>query len=90
MAQRDWSQGFGFIYVDIPSFLKEAKDMPLDFATPVETATTPAVPSVNLTKVASPEATQTTQVKKNLDRLQTLHHKLHALLEELNQMSKKK
>ncbi|MCB0404074.1 MAG: hypothetical protein KDD51_04760 [Bdellovibrionales bacterium] len=28
-----------------------------------------------------------TQIKKNLDRLQSLHHKLHAMLEDLNSVS---
>lgn len=27
------------------------------------------------------------RIRENLDRLQTLHHKLHAMLEELNQVS---
>lgn len=28
------------------------------------------------------------QIKENLDRLQHLHHKLHAMLEELNHITK--
>ncbi len=30
------------------------------------------------------------QIRANLDRLQSLHHKLHAMLEELNQVTNKK
>ncbi len=66
--------------------------MPLDYNTPIEPtpAASPA-PVVNLPKKLEPAVTPsaTTQVKQNLDRLQTLHHKLHALLEELNQLKKK-
>lgn len=36
----------------------------------------------------SPAAVQ--QIRQNLDRLQVLHHKLHAMLEELNKATKKK
>jgi hypothetical protein len=97
MAQRDKSQGFGFVYVDVEQLMAQrdsiAKDKPL--ATPTN------VPSINFNRdpktlrkedvlpAAPPkEKAQTlSQIRENLDRLQSLHHKLHAILEELNQVT---
>lgn len=92
MAHRDRSQGFGFVYVDISTLLKQRDAM--------------NAPSVNFNKdpekpKATEESTQEReetpdrisaihQIKQNLDRLQTLHHKLHVMLEELNQITSSK
>src|SRR5688572_29434088 len=97
MAQRDRTQGFGFVYVDIASILKRDffKD---DFSQPISTDN---VKTINIPKKeAKPAASQTdaprerssaiVQIRENLDRLQSLHHKLHAMLEELNHISYRK
>lgn len=39
---------------------------------------------------ARPVEDRIKQIKENLDRLQTLHHKLHAVLEELSSVSRNK
>ncbi len=104
MAQRDRSQGFGFIYVDINDLLaqrsaiakadqenlhmapmKETQAIQLNRETP-----TPA-PALVETAPKAPERTHAIQqIRDNLDRLQSLHHKLHAMLEELNKVTGKK
>lgn len=101
VAQRDKSQGFGFVYVDINALLKRKESFQPNFSQPVETN---GASVVNLPKRAVPTDTKAPtsteiasernqailQIKDNLDRLQNLHHKLHAMLEELNQISRKK
>ena len=87
MAQRDKSQGFGFIYVDVPTLLKNKDQLALEANAPGK--------SINFPKDEPKAKKDDTgsafgEIKSNLDRLQSLHHKLHAVLEELNQLTKKK
>jgi hypothetical protein len=102
MAQRDRSQGFGFMYVDISKILKQRDELAKSEMTPVSTNNvmtanfnkdrkieTPVTAEVPPT-VPYDKAQAIQQIKNNLDRLQTLHHKLHAMLAELNKISDKK
>ena len=88
MAQRDRSQSFGFMYVNIAKVLEERKEISAESPVPVSTQN---VRHANFNKdpKTNPESrTQAmTQIKENLDRLQSLHHKLHAMLDELNKIS---
>lgn len=96
MAQRDRSQGFGFMYVNIAKLLTEkSEEMPKE-STPVLTNNvrtanfnkdTAAPAKSEPTRVLADRATAITQIRENLDRLQSLHHKLHAMLEELNRIT---
>lgn len=104
MAQRDRSQGFGFVYVDIGALLAQRDSIQKEFHSPVETGASQAVnfPKIQPIPAPTPPApaqAQTApkdhqnavqQIRENLDRLQSLHHKLHAMLEELNQISNRK
>jgi hypothetical protein len=102
MAQRDRSQGFGFVYVDLAKLLAQRDE--LEKATPFPAVGTPALnfnkdpmfskepmlvakTEQTTTERASDRAQTIRQIKDNLDRLQSLHHKLHAMLEELNQIT---
>jgi len=101
MAQRDRSQGFGFMYVDITKLLKQRDELAKSdvSAAPVSRNNVMTanfnkdknfeVPSIT-TNVPHDKAAAIAQIKSNLDRLQALHHKLHAMLEELNKISDKK
>ena len=99
MAQRDRSQGFAFVYVDIAKILSE-RDQLKDPSMPVENPTAKTInfnkdplpkPATVLTDEISQDARgrrdAIAQVRANLDRLQALHHKLHAMLAELNQVT---
>ncbi len=87
MASRDRSQGFGFVYMNLSSFLSAnepwSEEGPL---TPVPSQT------INFNKDAvQEEQTPTEQpavdkIRENLDRLQTLHQRLHVMLEEIGQI----
>ncbi len=95
MASRDRSQGFGFVYMNMESILS-SKEPWTEFG-PVTNA---EVKTVNFNKdIAAPlaaEAEQSApkksveQIRENLDRLQTLHQRLHAMLQELNQVGGRK
>ncbi|MFM8268888.1 MAG: hypothetical protein ACKN9V_01775 [Pseudomonadota bacterium] len=82
MAHRDRSAGHAFMYVDIKELLQQTPTIKKD--------------AENQTPVAAPThsthqfGTSAEQVQGNLERLQALHHKLHAMLEELNKLSGKK
>jgi len=96
MAQRDRSQGFGFVYVDVKKLLEQRNE-----STEAEVPTIPPTDSkvVNFNKdpqktsdfsstdPTRERATAILQIRENLDRLQTLHHKLHAMLDELDQIT---
>lgn len=99
MAFRDRSQGFAFVYVDVAKLLKEKDRFLENQDGPVYG---PEEKSVNFNRDPRPAGTppqemvgpQTaerraaiTQIKDNLDRLQSLHHKLHAMLEDLNKVA---
>jgi len=78
MAERDWSQGFAFIYVDVKELLKNNSskiDQSFNF-------------NKDPIKETRDDAVQ--RLKDNLDRLQSLHHKLHAALYELDTITNKK
>ena len=102
MAQRDRSQGFGFVYMDVSKLLKQKnEDMPTDFQAPIDTESLTVAnfnKDTNRTLEVSAEqsdyvrsrATAMQQIRTNLDRLQSLHHKLHAMLAELNSLTGEK
>ena len=81
MAQRDKSQGFGFVYIDIKKLLAQKSAEPV---------MEPNAKAVNLNRDPYAPEVASKQVKSNLDRLSALHHKLHVLMEELNQLTKKR
>lgn len=99
MAQRDKSQGFGFVYLDISKILSQRAELEKNNDAPIDTS---EVKVVNFNKdpipAVAPQASEPTreraaavaQIRENLDRLQSLHHKLHAMLDELNQVTDKK
>jgi beta-xylosidase len=93
MAQRDKSQGFGFIYVDIAKFLKEKANLVEEGFSVTPNPSEPAInfPKEEVPKSQSTEIKETAakKIRENLDRLQSLHHKLHAMLAELNQSTNK-
>lgn len=105
MAYRDRSQGFGFVYMDIESFLSKKDEWTEEGPLPLaqvktvnfnkdqafeksQSKETPA-PSVTPAPV-SPIRTPVEQIRQNLDRLQALHHRIHVMLEELNQLGGRK
>jgi hypothetical protein len=131
MAERDKSQGFGFVYVDVKKLLEEARARvttaesasPTDTTESTTTTATPA-PATTPTPVETPAPTWPTpgakvlnfnrdvdvvrppllpapstaavnpsqalkQIRQSLDRLQALHHKLHAVLAELSQVTER-
>lgn len=96
MAHRDKSQGFGFIYSDIQTLLRQRGELSkLDQWEPVEVSTESQ--SVNLNKdqaqneeVVAPVQPSVEQIKENLDRLAKLHQKLHVMLDEINRLSNSK
>ena len=98
MAERDRSQGFGFMYVDITKLL--ADKAKLEHEKPVLTQDVKTAnfnkdevkPKETTGKVIELQKSDKTnsikQIKENLDRLQSLHHKLHAMLEEIDKSTK--
>lgn len=97
MARRDRSQGFAFVYIDVREFLKASRQKKIqDISShqPTEGMV------INLNKESSSDSPAegtnaapseaVSQIRDNLDRLQSLHHKLHAMLAELNQATGKK
>jgi hypothetical protein len=91
MAQRDRSQGFAFVYVDVAKLLKENKTVREE--TPVlipEDTQAVHVPIESAKASVSGDAPAVKQIRENLDRLSVLHHKLHAMLDELNSITGKK
>jgi hypothetical protein len=97
MAHRDRSQGFGFVYLDLAKFIAERDELEKKHGNGHYPPS--HVPSINFNKdpqVAPEIPTQTpksarteaiSQIRENLDRLQSLHHKLHAMLEDLNHIT---
>lgn len=94
MAHRDRSTGHAFMYVNVKDLLKQTQEIrkASEAGSPVPTESqithqfTPAPQSPS----PSPAVANTEQIKGNLERLQSLHHKLHAMLEELNKLTGKK
>lgn len=103
MAFRDKTQGFGFVYVDLAKILADRDQLTKDTGGPVHP---PETPSINFAKdytpptpapvaAAAPDqskarASAIQEIRMNLDRLQSLHHKLHAMLDDLNKITNKK
>ena len=108
MANRDRSQGFAFVYTDLAKLLRERDQIKDDSNVPVygpeektinfnkENVAPAAAKAVPSEELIAPQAVERTsairQIRENLDRLQSLHHKLHSMLDELNTVadSKKK
>lgn len=104
MANRDKSQGFAFAYVDVAQMLKDAKEgiippiqqgknvvnIPRPKQSPQSSISRPQETPTQIKPQdkKAEKAIAVEEVKQNLDRLQNLHHKLHIILEELNQMTK--
>lgn len=82
------------MYVDVKDLLQKTQQIrkAAEAGTPVSSqaqTTHQFTPAIETDK--SHESSQTSdQVKSNLERLQSLHHKLHAMLEELNKLNGKK
>lgn len=99
MANRDRSQGFSFVYVNLAELLSK-KDVSEDGPIPTFDAKvvhlnrdplfTPEKPPTTETVAPLPARTPVEQIRENLDRLQSLHHRIHVMLEELSQISGKK
>lgn len=94
MAQRDRTQGFAFVYVNVGELLRQAKKT--SEIADISSHQPPTGEVVNVNKEA-PAATDpktssqaVEELKGNLDRLQSLHHKLHAMLADLHTTGKKK
>jgi hypothetical protein len=94
MASRDRSQGFGFVYMDLSTFLsasepwnEEGPIVPVKSHTINFNKEAPlATPTDNDNALESPRPA-VEKIRENLDRLQTLHQRLHVMLEELNQVN---
>ena len=84
MAHRDRSANHAFMYIDIRQLLENNQQVATESAAGAP-VTTSEVKTVQLPQTSSISALQ-----NNLDRLQSLHHKLHAMLDELNKLTGKK
>ena len=95
MAYRDRSQGFGFVYVDLKKLLSESAKFDVDESAPVEFESSAKTIHVTKESIAAapaavaPPSAPVEKLKENLDRLQQLQHKLHAMLEELSTIADK-
>ena len=102
VAQRDKSQGFGFVYFELAALLGKNRAIPAAQQS-IDTGSF-AVPNINFPKLEArktPEDSMNTNpapidskkvhdIRDKLDRLQALHHKLHVMLEEVDKLTKKK
>jgi hypothetical protein len=91
MANRDRSQGFGFIFTNVSELLskKEWSEEAIVQSKAINfNKDSLFVPEKPVT--STPDKTPTEQIRENLDRLQSLHHRLHVMLEELNHIQSKK
>jgi len=86
----------GFIYVDFKKLLSqraEAKNAAPELTRSGELQINlnrdPQPPTGDRKSTGDPSRA-ITQIRENLDRLQSLHHKLHAVLDELSQVTDKK
>ena len=107
MGQRDRSQGFGFMYVNMAKILEERdngtahkeESAPVltenvktvnfnkDSKPPVAAAAPAPAPQMPSPTFMEERSKAIDQIKNNLDRLQSLHHRLHTILDELNQIT---
>lgn len=92
MANRDRSQGISFVYLEVAELLAKKDEWTEEGPVPTFNAKT-----INLNKdkveAAAPKVENKTpveQIRENLDRLQTLHHRIHVMLEELNALGGRK
>ncbi len=89
MALRDRSQGFAFVYVDVAKLLKEntkvREEAPVLIPQDIHSVHVP-----KNTAAPAADGAAVKQIQENLDRLSVLHHKLHAMLDELNSITGKK
>ncbi len=96
MANRDQSQGFSFVYLDIKELLSSKHGWSEDGPVPTFGAQTVAFNRDGFAAEKKAEAppktdkTPVSQIKENLDRLQSLHHRIHVMLEELSQLGTKR
>jgi hypothetical protein len=100
VARRDKNQGFGFVYVDLSKALAQ-RDQLADKQPELNPEGVTSInfnkdplpePQVQMTQnvpaAAVKERTAAiNQIRSNLDRLSSLHHKLHAILEDLNKIT---
>ena len=98
MASRDKSQGFGFVYVDLKQLMNQRDELAKNPLHPqgqtaqvvnlnrdAKRVTDGAAVETKKPELKFPASGATLeQIRENLDRLQSLHHKLHAVLDELN------
>jgi len=82
MAHRDRSAGHAFMYVNIQDLIQQTQKIKSD-----ETQSAPVATQGQTTHQFNQSSQQ---VQGNLERLQSLHHKLHVMLEELNKLTGKK
>lgn len=82
MAHRDRSAGHAFMYIDIKDLIQQSPAI----KKAAETQAPVNAPAHSTHRFG----TTAEQVQGNLERLQSLHHKLHAMLEELNKITGKK
>lgn len=82
MAHRDRSAGHAFMYVNIQDLIQQTQKIKSD-----ETQSAPVATQSQPTHQFNQSSQQ---VQGNLERLQSLHHKLHVMLEELNKLTGKK
>jgi len=91
MAHRDRSAGHAFMYVDIQNLLQQTREIKKasEAGSPVETQSQ-NTHQFNPDSGIQASDSSVKQIQGNLERLQSLHHKLHAMLEELNKITGKK
>ncbi len=95
MAVRDKTQGFGFVYVDIEKLLAQRDELVKDRALHPQHDTAQTInlnrdpmPAKRMSsEISVPTGGTLDQIREKLDRLQTLHHKLHVVLEELTNVT---
>lgn len=90
MANRDKSQGFGFLYGDLSTIVAQKNFQQANHSKTVNLNRDPIALRPLDENSNETNKDPIHQVKENLDRLQNLHHKLHAILNDLNHLSTKK
>lgn len=98
MAYRDRSQGIAFVYAPIRHLLKDESEASSSEAF-IDTKNAPKI-NLNKDPLPAPQKPEAqwlkergaalSQIRENLDRLQSLHHKLHTMLGDINSASGKK
>ena len=100
MATKDKTQGHGFVYVNVKTLLNSVEEIrsnphihpqeksALTFG-PLRPSELPPIEEFHTSDLLTtpeyvPPSDRFLKIKENLDRLQTLHAKLHEILAELN------